>query len=66
MEMGRSQLKETRVVDWEGTGYDTSTCKEPKREYDTGLQNFKWMDKTLSSPLGMRGHSKKTVCPDSK
>lgn len=58
------------MADWEGTGYDTKMCKVPKREYDAGLQNFKWMDKTvrdlllLSSSLGMRGHSMKTVGPD--
>lgn len=57
---------------WEGTGYDNSMCKVPNKEYDTGLQNLKWMDKTvrdlftLSSTLGMRGHPMKTVGPDSK
>lgn len=76
MEMGRSQRKETilllRVADLEGIGYTTSMCEVPKREYDTGLQNFKWMDKTVrdsftfSSPLGARGHPVKTVGRDSR
>lgn len=43
-----------------------------EREYDTGLQNCKWLDKTVtdsftsSSPLRTRSHKTRRVDPGSK